>query len=378
MSRISRTFEDLKSLQHFLIGHGVPFASFRIPEEAAPETMISDGSFLKFSSVKSALEGEKGFIMAPFSPGREIYFLKSACSVSGTRFDPVKLTFPAGSLFLAESENRPSDAKTYQAGISAVINKIRQGKAGKVVLSRTIENEQLSPDQLPDFFNVLLDLYPETFVYVAYFPGAGLWAGASPELLFRSDKSSVSTVALAGTQKAGRQEDWGEKERDEQEWVKQYICDCFQESGCTQIKLSETNTVRAGNVIHLITTFEADADQGLFPSIIGSLHPTPAVCGWPKDVAMQIIYETENYDREFYTGYLGPVFSKNNTALYVNLRCLQVLKNKTLIYVGGGITAASDPEKEWEETGLKSRNMLSAIEKMQNLASDSETLPNEE
>ncbi|MBW6491231.1 MAG: chorismate-binding protein [Lentimicrobium sp.] len=374
MSKISQTFEDMQSLQRFLISHGVPFASYRLPGEAVPVTIISDGSFSKYSSIKNALDEENGFVMAPFYPDDEIYFLKAHYSVSGVRFSPFSIVIPDGRLNLAASESQAAVAITYKADIQSVINTIKQGKAKKVVISRVIENKDLTTNKVPILYDLLLNSQSESFVYLAYFPGAGLWAGASPELLFRSDKNRVFTVALAGTQKASHQANWKQKERDEQEWVKQYIYDCLKASGCGQIQISETKTVKAGNAIHLKTEFEAEADPRLFPSIIESLHPTPAVCGWPDETALQIISKTENYDREFYTGYLGPVYSGNKISLYVNLRCLQVLKNKTLIYAGGGITADSDPEKEWEETELKSRNMLSAIEKILNLASDSETL----
>ena len=52
---------------------------------------------------------------------------------------------------------------------------------------------------------------------------------------------------------------------------------------------------------------------------------------------------------------------KNRTSLYVNLRCMQVLENKVKVYVGGGITSRSVPDKEWQETLDKSRTMLNIV-----------------
>ena len=49
------------------------------------------------------------------------------------------------------------------------------------------------------------------------------------------------------------------------------------------------------------------------------------------------------------------------TELFVNLRCMQLVKDQALIYVGGGITAGSDPENEWDETVLKSKTMSSIL-----------------
>ena len=104
-------------------------------------------------------------------------------------------------------------------------------------------------------------------------------------------------------------------------------------------------------------------------------NPTPAVCGLPKDAAKQFILNNENYNREFYTGFLGELnmktqqkarlgkrnienraytYTKRSTQLYVNLRCMQLKGNKAMVYVGGGITQSSIAEREWEETVSKS------------------------
>ena len=105
------------------------------------------------------------------------------------------------------------------------------------------------------------------------------------------------------------------------------------------------------------------------------MHPTPAVCGLPKEAAKAFILENENYNREFYTGFLGELnfeaqlkprsgkrnienrayaITKTSTQLYVNLRCMQLDGNNASIYVGGGITESSDAESEWHETVSKS------------------------
>ena len=73
------------------------------------------------------------------------------------------------------------------------------------------------------------------------------------------------------------------------------------------------------------------------------------------------ILENEQYDREFYTGFLGELNIKRQSNLYVNLRCMQVLGNEISVYVGGGITVDNIPEKEWKETEAKSEVMLKAL-----------------
>ena len=102
------------------------------------------------------------------------------------------------------------------------------------------------------------------------------------------------------------------------------------------------------------------------------MHPTPAVCGLPKDQAKAFIVENEKYDRGFYTGYLGELNSSFGTDsgssdLFVNLRCMQIdldkNKNNTpvYLYMGCGITKDSIPEKEWSESSNKSTTMKKVL-----------------
>jgi isochorismate synthase len=87
------------------------------------------------------------------------------------------------------------------------------------------------------------------------------------------------------------------------------------------------------------------------------LHPTPAVCGIPKENAKEMIREFEKHRRGDYTGYFGPV-KTGDVSLFVNLRSAFVNNNKMFLFIGGGITADSKPEKEWDETELKAKTLL--------------------
>jgi isochorismate synthase len=87
------------------------------------------------------------------------------------------------------------------------------------------------------------------------------------------------------------------------------------------------------------------------------LHPTPAVCGLPKDKSKAFILDNENYDRTFYTGFLGELNVEDQTDLFVNLRCMEISGSQAHLYMGCGITKESIPEKEWEESCNKSATM---------------------
>jgi isochorismate synthase len=96
----------------------------------------------------------------------------------------------------------------------------------------------------------------------------------------------------------------------------------------------------------------------LAAELLLKLHPTPAVGGIPKNASLEFIKANEGYDREFYSGFLGPMDPKKGSRLYVNLRCLQLLEKDALLYAGAGITAGSNPESEWDETEHKLRTLL--------------------
>jgi isochorismate synthase len=372
MNRPDISFDNLPGLQRFMIGNGVAFASYRLPGSSGPVTMISDGSFSTHSSVTEVFEHGTGFVMAPFFRNENFLFLPGDHILNGTFFKPFTPLAPKAYPDLPSSVFTPDSKASYTRMIDETVQRITSGEAAKVVISRVIETQKLSPLELSTLFTVLCESHPHAFVYIAFFPGKGLWAGASPELLLNASEGEVSTVALAGSRKAGESGEWGQKETDEQKWVSRFISKCMTDIGCSNIQVSETRTVSAGSVDHLSTDFHAYVESNSVPLLVEALHPTPAVCGWPKHDAYRIIRETETYGRSYYTGFLGPVSSEGKISLFVNLRCLQVLEDKTLIYAGGGITAASDPASEWEETELKSKNMLSAIEKLRNLASESE------
>ena len=110
-------------------------------------------------------------------------------------------------------------------------------------------------------------------------------------------------------------------------------------------------------------------------NLINKLHPTPAVCGLPKEEAKDFILKNEGYHREFYTGFLGElnmpaeegIKDNKSTSLFVNLRCMKIQphskggNNSAIVYIGGGITKDSDPENEWKETVAKSEVMKKVL-----------------
>ena len=113
------------------------------------------------------------------------------------------------------------------------------------------------------------------------------------------------------------------------------------------------------------TIYEVDMAATNFPQLgsvmLKLMHPTSAVCGMPFENAYSFLKSNEGYDRQFYSGYLGPVQINSESLIYANLRCMQVHENLVRLYAGAGITIDSIPEKEFEETEIKMQNLRNLI-----------------
>jgi isochorismate synthase len=256
------------------------------------------------------------------------------------------------------------------------INAIANNEFEKVVLSRQ-ESINISVSNPISILKKLLNAYKAAFVYCWYHPKVGLWLGATPETLLKIEDNRFSMMALAATQDYNGTLEvlWQEKEKQEQQFVTDFIIEHLKPSA-ESFKVSDVEAVKAGNLMHLKTMISAKLKPGVsLKQIISAMHPTPAVCGLPKESSKEFILKHENYNREFYTGFLGELnfetmaaprsgrrnienrayaHIKETTQLYVNLRCMQIKDGAAILYVGGGITKDSNQENEWQETVSKS------------------------
>ncbi|MDX1524205.1 MAG: chorismate-binding protein, partial [Anaerolineae bacterium] len=238
----------------------------------------------------------------------------------------------------------------YCALVEAAIDYTNSTGIKKIVTSRATETPL--PDRFDPVatFKVLGDNYPHAFVSLVSIPTVGTWIGVSPELLLSVTRNEARTVALAGTQP--RPENlpvgdvrWGAKEIEEQALVSDYVRDFFQAQGFANFIQDGPHTVTAGQIVHLQTEFKLRLNEpalsDLANHVLHTLHPTSAVCGMPKQEALAFILEHENYDRAFYSGFLGPIYLQGQSDLFVNLRCMQLKQETAILYVGGGITKDS-------------------------------------
>jgi isochorismate synthase len=226
----------------------------------------------------------------------------------------------------------------------------------KAVAARMVPKKIDKNFRLEEMFIHLLQAHPLAMVNLFYHYKAGLWLGASPELLVRSNGNKFETVALAGTKLNTENRAFTAKEIEEQDIVKQYIVTLLAAENIKADAAADAETVIAGNVAHLQTKIAFQTDKTVL-ELAKILHPTPAVCGFPKEEAQAMIRKYEGNQRQLYAGYIG-VVNAQQQALYVHLRCMQVLENELIIHVGAGITKDSDAAKEWQETENKAQTLL--------------------
>ncbi len=337
----------------------LPFVIFSMPESESATVLLQKNNRL-YTDVKLT---ENGFVFAPFEYKETVFYIPENDSESlqcQLLKEGVDLT-PVDVIKDIKERNK------YMNLLNKTIENIKKRRAQKIVISRYRDFvlENFSAEKL---IRQLFSAYPNAFKYVWYHPETGIWCGATPETLVQIENDCFKTMALAGTQPFTNKQPviWAPKELDEQQLVTDAITNSLQKV-TSVLKVSNPYTHRAGSLLHLRTDITGILKNGkaTLTTIAAAVHPTPAVCGSPQKYARDFIIENEGYDREFYTGFLGPIMDNGASAsLMVNLRCMKIVGNTARLFVGGGITLGSQPDEEWLETQNKMQTMLQVLKPM--------------
>lgn len=337
--------------QHY--SQQLPFVVYRKAKEQIVSGFFQQSDEIVYSDDFT----EEGFIFAPFDNQSKSVLIPKIQS----EFIQEKIVFNIENDVEVEIETNFSSKQNHIKLVENGVEAIHQNQFEKVVLSRK-ELVKLNDFDLIETYQKLLRNYPNAFVYVWFHPKVGLWLGATPETLVKIKGNKFETMALAGTQSYNGTTNvtWNQKEIEEQQIVTDYIVSNLK-SSVESLDVGKVETVKAGSLVHLKTKISGQLKDNNSKVIASVLHPTPAVCGMPLEASKKFILENENYNRSFYTGFLGEINLDGKSELYVNLRCMEIEKNKASIYIGGGITKDSNPEKEWEETVAKAKVMKKVL-----------------
>lgn len=356
---------------------------FRLPFADQYTVVESLSEPLRLPDVE-ALEGKSGFVLIPFAEDvihpvlliqpdkvmtRGVSALPMIEAGQECRYaiDLAKDNIRIQNDSLEHSTLSPSTE--YASAFEKFHTALNDGIFEKLVLSRRQDfpnaDGAVTSLQMQSLFRRACLAYPRMMVYLVCLEDE-YWLGCTPEILLDGSRSHYRTVALAGTMRADEELDrptltWDEKNRREQALVADYIRQ--QLKPCADVIEEEgPYTSRAGNLLHLKTEFHFAPSQPFeLCKMLSRLHPTPAVCGLPKQEARAFILEHEGYDRSYYSGVVGMLQPDEETHLYVNLRCVKFDAQGAHLYVGGGILSDSSLDAEWQETRAKMQTITSLL-----------------
>ncbi|QRG77998.1 isochorismate synthase EntC [Citrobacter sp. R56] len=242
----------------------------------------------------------------------------------------------------------------------------------KVVLSRLID---ITTDDNIDSGALLERLVaqnPVSYNFHVPLEDGGVLLGASPELLLRKEGDHFSSLPLAGSarrqpddvldREAGNRLLASEKDRHEHDLVTQAMKIVLRDRSRELQLPSSPQLITTPTLWHLGTPFEGKANlQENALTLACLLHPTPALSGFPHQVAKKWIAELEPFDRELFGGIVGWCDAEGNGEWVVTIRCATLRQNQVRFFAGAGIVPASSPIAEWRETGTKLSTMLNVF-----------------
>ena len=342
------------------------------------------------SSVKSYIQldsesytindfSESGFVFAPFDQFKDCYYIPThKSSFNEMEFAEFEISS------LTNTSITKEDSIHHIELVTKAIEKIKFSELEKVVVSRPIKFTLDNCDPIQIFKN-LFQKYPNAFTYCWFHPKTGFWFGASPERLLKLEGKTFSTMSLAGTQPYTNSKEihWDKKNNKEHAFVTDYLLEVLKDY-LDGIKSIGPSTLKAGELLHLQTliTGRLKPSKEALKDLIHVLHPTPAICGTPRELALDFIKSHEGYDRDYYTGFFGELnisnISKSRNAkrnienrayhrikkytdLAVNLRCMKLINTTAVLYSGGGITKDSEPNQECIEIHNKIQTVKSIL-----------------
>ncbi len=271
-----------------------------------------------------------------------------------------------------EKISAPNKEAEWNNSVSLALQNIGKGSIEKVVLARKLVAKINLSFSISSSLKELEEKFQDCTMFCLK-KNSSFFFGASPEKLFTLSNNVLETDALAGSISRGinSEEDISlendllnsTKENLEHNSVVQYVISKLN-SLSNNVNFDSTPRIKKlNNIQHLWTKIKADIKNEIsFIDIIRLLHPTPAVCGFPKYESFNLIKELENFDRGLYSGTLGWFTEKQNGAMIVAIRSALLKDSLLHVFAGCGIVNGSDPKLEFEETQLKMNSILSLFE----------------
>lgn len=265
-----------------------------------------------------------------------------------------------------------SERDAWNAAVADALEAIEAGEVSKVVLARTLD---VITETRLDPVEVVEHLWKENRgAHVFLFePVDGCpMVGAAPETVATVRRREFHATAVAGTVARG-------ETPEEQEILARRLLASEKDGAEHRIALDDMvarlkpmaegveaqpqpHVLTLARIQHLETEIRATLPEGasVLP-VLEALHPTPAVCGLPRDAALEFLAREEPFERGWYAGPVGWFDVEGNGVFAPALRCAVALDRQWRLFAGAGIVAGSDPALEWEETRIKFEPVLRAL-----------------
>ncbi len=258
--------------------------------------------------------------------------------------------------------------ETSNTNLKKVVNRgiqlVEKGILEKIVLANRIKIKLKNKLDLVEILKRLKNNQPNTCRYVWKRNNKDILFGASPEKLFSFTKPNLTLEALAGT--ISTNADFkkllkSNKDLKEHNYVIEYLIKCLEVSEITNFKKSDIKVTSFGDIAHLQTLIFSKVENICPFELLKNLHPSPAVCGYPKNAALDWINTLESFPRGNYASPMGWVDASGNSSFLLAIRGARYIEENIEFTAGSGIVSGSVLEKEIDEIRLKFESIVKQI-----------------
>jgi len=279
-------------------------------------------------------------------------------------------------------EEVAKNTEQFKLSVVSALKSIQGNQFSKIVLANALDVVSPQPFNLVSSLEKLRSRHLDCYIFSTSNGKGETFIGASPERLISIRNQQLETDALAGSAPRGKTpaEDAeeadrllsSEKERREHWFVRDFIVERLSGLGLIPEMRATPQLRQLSNIQHLWTPIQAQLLSNIHPlEIIAKLHPTPAVSGFPIQIAQEQIRRYETFDRSLYAAPLGWIDYQGNCEFIVGIRSALIESTpacstspntyRARLYSGAGIVAGSDPNKELAEIQLKFQALLKGL-----------------
>ncbi len=261
-------------------------------------------------------------------------------------------------------ENGDAPREAWEAMVVRALELFEDSALEKVVLARCVDIYTPEPADPVQVVRRLREQNPLARVFLFEPRPGAAFMGASPETLARLVHGTLDATAVAGSAPRGASDEESARLAEELRtshkdlYEHRLVVDDMVErlrawGGMVEVD-GEPSVLALSRIQHLETRIRTRLPNGIgILDVLSDLHPTPAVCGRPRDAAFRFLAAEENFDRGWYGAPVGWFDNAGNGVFVPALRCALANGSAWRLFAGAGIVPESDPRQEWEETALK-------------------------